>query len=55
TCPGYVLWRNSGYGTWFIKAFVDIRQNRASGNYFMNILIEVNRIIAEKNEHSFKK
>ncbi|CAI8040687.1 Caspase-3 [Geodia barretti] len=46
TVPGYVSWRNSEYGSWFIKAFVDTMRELASKEHFMDILTEVNRKVA---------
>nr|CAD10676.1 caspase 3 [Geodia cydonium] len=46
TVPGYVSWRNSEYGSWFIKAFVDTMRDLASKEHFMDILTEVNRKVA---------
>ncbi len=48
TVPGYVSWRNSGYGSWFIKAFVDTVLELASKEHFLDILTEVNRKVAEE-------
>ena len=55
TTPGYVSWRNSAFGTWFIKAFVDTMYNRASTDHLMDNLIEVNRIVAEEYESRGKQ
>ncbi len=48
TVPGYVSWRNSEYGSWFIKAFVDTVHELAKSEHFMDILTEVNRKVAEE-------
>lgn len=48
TVPGYVSWRNSEYGSWFIKAFVDTMLETAHKEHFMDILTEVNRKVAEE-------
>ncbi len=48
TVPGYVSWRNSEYGSWFIKAFVDTVLEMASKEHFLDILTEVNRKVAEE-------
>ena len=42
----YVSWRNSEYGSWFIKAFVDTMKEQAHKEHFMDILTEVNRRVA---------
>ncbi|XP_003383519.1 PREDICTED: caspase-3-like [Amphimedon queenslandica] len=55
TTPGYVSWRNSAFGTWFIKAFVDTMYDKASTDHFMDNLIEVNRIVAEEYESRGKQ
>lgn len=46
TACRYVSWRNSEYGSWFIKAFVDTMKEQASREHFMDILTEVNRKVA---------
>ena len=48
TVPGYVSWRNSEYGSWFVKAFVDTMYEMASKEHLMDILVEVNRRVAEE-------
>ena len=48
TVPGYVSWRNSEYGSWFVKAFVDTMYEYASKEHLMDILVEVNRRVAEE-------
>ena len=47
TVPGYVSWRNSEYGSWFIKAFVDVMYEQAKTEHLMDMLVEVNRRVAE--------
>ena len=47
TVPGYVSWRNSEYGSWFIKALVDVMHEQAKTEHLMDMLIEVNRRVAE--------
>ena len=42
----YVSWRNSEYGSWFVKALVDTMRELASKEHFMDILTEVNRRVA---------
>jgi caspase 8 len=41
-----VSWRNSEYGSWFVKAFVDTMREQAAREHFMDILTEVNRKVA---------
>ena len=48
TLPGYVSWRNSEYGSWFIKALTDTMFELAGKEHFMDILTEVNRRVAEE-------
>lgn len=48
TVPGYVSWRNSEYGSWFIKAFVDTMKDLSKKEHFLDILTEVNRKVAEE-------
>ena len=43
---GYVSWRNSEYGSWFIKAFVDTMNILTPTEHFMDIMVEVNRRVA---------
>lgn len=47
TLPGFVSWRNSEYGSWFIKTFVDTMFELASKEDMITILTEVNRRVAE--------
>lgn len=55
TTPGFVSWRNSAFGTWFVKAFVDTMYEKASKDHLMDNLIEVNRIVAEEYESRGKQ
>ena len=48
TLPGYVSWRNSEYGSWFIKALTDTMFEAAGKEHFLDILTEVNRRVAEE-------
>ena len=48
TVPGYVSWRNSAFGSWFIKAFVDVMYEQAAKSSFMDILTMVNNRVALK-------
>ena len=48
TLPGYVSLRNPEYGSWFIKAFTDTMFELARKEHLMDILIEVNRRVAEE-------
>ena len=55
TTPGYVSWRNSAFGTWFIKAFTDTMYELAATEHLMDILTEVNRKVAEEYESRGKQ
>ena len=46
TVPGYVSWRNSAFGSWFIKAFVDIMTENVRKRHFLEILTLVNNRVA---------
>lgn len=50
TTPGYVSWRNSAFGTWFIKALTDVMYEQAHEEDFLSMLTEVNRKVAEEFE-----
>ena len=50
TTPGYVSWRNSAFGTWFIKALTDVMREQAHQEDFLSMLTEVNRKVAEEFE-----
>ena len=50
TTPGYVSWRNSAFGTWFIKALTDVLREQAHQEDFLSMLTEVNRKVAEEFE-----
>ena len=55
TTPGYVSWRNSAFGTWFIKAFTDTMYEKVETEHLMDILTEVNRKVAEEYESRGKQ
>ena len=48
TVPGYVSWRNSAFGSWFIKAFVDVMFEHAAKSSLTDILTMVNNRVAVK-------
>ena len=48
TLPGYVSWRNSEYGSWFVKAFTDTMFESAKKEHLMDILTQVNGRVAEE-------
>lgn len=55
TTPGYVSWRNSAFGTWFIKALTDTMYELAATEHLMDILTEVNRKVAEEYQSRGKQ
>ena len=48
TVPGYVSWRNSAFGSWFIKAFVEVMTENVYKRHFLEILTHVNNKVALK-------
>lgn len=50
TTPGYVSWRNSAFGTWFIKSLTEVLTKKAKHEDFLSMLTEVNRKVAEEYE-----
>lgn len=48
TVPGYVSWRNSAFGSWFIKAFVEVMTENVHKRHFTDILTLVNNKVALK-------
>ena len=50
TPPGYVSWRNSAFGSWFIKAFVDVMYEHAAKCHFLEILTFLNHRLGRKFE-----
>ncbi|XP_065185519.1 caspase-3-like isoform X1 [Sycon ciliatum] len=46
TVPGYVSWRNSERGSWFIQALVKVLNERAKKEHLMDMLIMVNHLVA---------
>ena len=58
TIPGYYSWRNGTNGAWFVKAFCDVLTEQAKTEHLMDMLIEVNRRVAENfqsSEGSYKQ
>ena len=45
---GYVSWRNSAFGTWFIKAFVDVMCEHVTKCHFLEILTLLNNRLGRK-------
>ncbi len=54
TTSGHVSWRNNTFGSWYIKAFVDTMYKLANKDHLVDILTEVNRIVAENFESTTK-
>lgn len=48
TLPNFVSWRNSEFGSWFIKALTDTMFESAGKDHFLDMLTEVNRRVAEE-------
>ena len=42
TPPGLVSWRNSSFGSWYVKAFTDTMFKLASKEHFLDILTKIN-------------
>lgn len=52
TAEGYVSWRNSAYGSWYVKALAEAMHELAAKEHLMDILTEVNRRVAENQSQS---
>lgn len=52
TAEGYVSWRNSAYGSWYVKALVEAMHELAGKEHLVDILTEVNRRVAENQSQS---
>ena len=50
TIPGYVSWRNNENGSWFISALVSVITEMGDKEHLLDMLIEVNRRVAEEFE-----
>ena len=48
TVPGYVSWRNSEKGSWFIQAIVQVFREWAFKYDLVSMMTEVNRLVQEK-------
>ena len=46
TMPGYVSYRDNEYGSWFIQHLAEAIKELAATESFLDILIEVNRLVA---------
>ena len=47
TVPGYVSWRNSMNGSWFVEAFVEVMTANVDKRHFLEILTLVNNKVSE--------
>lgn len=47
TIPGYVSWRNSASGSWFISTLVTVFKDNAHKEHLLDMLTEVNRRITQ--------
>ena len=52
TAEGYVSWRNSAFGSWYVKALVETMHEHAAKEHLVDILTEVNRRVAENQSQS---
>ena len=50
TVPGYVSWRNSERGSWFIQALVDTLASYSANEDLVSMLVRVNRTVATNFE-----
>ena len=55
TVPGYVSWRHSRKGSWFIQALVDVFKTQARHEDLVSMLIKVNGKVARDFESNNKK
>ena len=55
TVPGYVSWRHSEKGSWFIQALVDVFKAQAKHEDLVSMLIKVNGKVARDFESNNKK
>ncbi|KAF6024249.1 hypothetical protein EB796_017436 [Bugula neritina] len=54
TVPGFVSWRNSEQGSWFIQAMCEVFLNRYKYEDALNMLVEVNNKVATIYESATK-
>ena len=55
TAPGFVSWRHSEKGSWFIQALVDVLKNYAKDEDLVSMLVRVNGKVAHEFESHGKK
>lgn len=48
TTPGYVSWRNSLHGSWFIQSICEVFCKNAKSEELHHMLLEVNRLVSER-------
>ncbi|CAI9623940.1 unnamed protein product [Staurois parvus] len=53
TVPGYVCWRNTDEGRWFIQALCDVLNQYGKQLEMNHILLRVNNLVATKYEGKF--
>nr|QZX63197.1 caspase 3 [Halisarca dujardinii] len=52
TVEGYVSWRNSVYGSWYVKSLVEVFMEFAGKEHLLDMLTEVGRRVAENQSQS---
>ena len=52
TVEGYVSWRNSVYGSWYVKALVEVFTEFSAREHLLDMLTEVNLRVAENQSQS---
>lgn len=55
TVPGFVSWRHSDKGSWFIQALIDVFREYSSKEDVASMLIRINRKVALEFESTDKK
>ena len=55
TIPGYVSWRHSENGSWFVSALVSVFMEMAEKEHLLDMLTEVNGRVAKEFESSDMK
>ena len=52
TVEGYVSWRNSSFGSWYVKALVEVFNEESHKEHLLDMLTEVNRRVALSQSQS---